>query len=150
MSKEKKALSAKQYLSQLQIIDTKIQQKIEELEHLKSISYCSSGIDYSRERVQTSQTGDSMQKKVCSYVDMSDEINREIDKFVDIKHKITLEIQELTELNFIKILFKVYVQFKTVKIAADEIGISYQYAKEVHKKALAAFEKMHKRLYYLT
>lgn len=147
---EKKKLSAKQYLSQLEIIDTKIQQKIEELEQLKQLMYSTGGIDYGKERVQTSKLGDALQKKVCNVVNMNEEINKEIDEFIDIKHKMTLEIQSLSESNYIKILFKVYVQFKTLKDAAAEIGISYQYARNVHNKALAAFEEKHKELYYLT
>lgn len=147
---EKKKLSAKEYLTQLEIIDTKIQQKIEELEQLKQLMYSTGGIDYGKERVQTSKSGDALQKKVCNVVSMNEEINKEIDEFVDIKHKMTLEIQSLSESNYIKVLFKVYVQFKTLKDAAAEIGISYQYARTVHKKALAAFEEKHKELYYLT
>lgn len=147
---DKKKLSAKKYLSQIEMIDTKIQQKLEELGQLKQMMLNAGGIDYSKERVQTSKTGDALQKQVCNYVAMYQQINEEIDKFVDIKHQITLEIQGLDDSNQMKVLFKVYVQFKNLKEAAAEIGISYPYTRDVHKKALAAFEEKYKNLHYLS
>lgn len=144
-----KKLTAKQYLDQLKVIDTKINQKMEELAALMTSATSTGAIDYSKDRVQTSPQN-AQENRICKYVDLDAEINREIDEFVDIKHRVTKEIQELNVDNYIKILFKVYVQYKTVKDTADEIGMSYQYVRELHKKALKAFEELHPDLRYLT
>ncbi len=144
-----KSLSAKQYLEQLEVIDTKINQKMEELNDLMIQATSTGAIDYSKDRVQTSPKN-AQENKICKYVDLNDEINREIDEFVDIKHQVTKQIQALNVNHYIKVLFKVYVQFKTVKVAADEMGMSYQYVRDLHKKALKAFEKMYPDLKYLT
>lgn len=144
-----KKLTAKQYLDQLRVIDTKINQKMEELADLMTAATSTGAIDYSKDRVQTSPQN-AQENRICKYVDLDAEINREIDEFVDIKHRVTKEIQELNVDYYIKILFKVYVQYKTVKDAANEIGLSYQYVRDIHKKALKAFEELHTDLHYLT
>lgn len=144
-----KKLTAKQYLDQLRVIDTKINQKMEELADLMTAATSTGAIDYSKDRVQTSPQN-AQENRICKYVDLDAEINREIDEFVDIKHRVTKEIQELNVDYYIKILFKVYVQYKTVKDAANEIGLSYQYVRDLHKKSLKAFEELHTDLHYLT
>lgn len=144
-----KKLTAKQYLDQLRVIDTKINQKMEELADLMTAATSTGAIDYSKDRAQTSSQN-AQENRICKYVDLDAEINREIDEFVDIKHRVTKEIQELNVDYYIKILFKVYVQYKTVKDAANEIGLSYQYVRDLHKKALEAFEELHTDLHYLT
>ena len=144
-----KKLTAKQYLDQLRVIDTKINKKMEELADLMTAATSTGAIDYSKDRVQTSPQN-AQENRICKYVDLDAEINREIDEFVDIKHRVTKEIQELNVDYYIKILFKVYVQYKTVKDAANEIGLSYQYVRDLHKKALKAFEELHTDLHYLT
>jgi len=44
----------------------------------------------------------------------------------------------------------VYVQFLALKSVAHEMGKSYQYTRELHKKALTMFEERYKNLDYLT
>ena len=144
-----KKLTAREYLEQLQELDININQDIERLESMKNNACGTGAIDYSKERVQTSPQN-AQENRICKYVDLDAEINREIDEFVDIKHRVTKEIQELNVDYYIKILFKVYVQYKTVKDAANEIGLSYQYVRDLHKKALKAFEELHTDLHYLT
>lgn len=143
------ALSAREYLEQLKVIDTKIDQKVEELDDLMTSATSTGAIDYSKDRVQTSPRN-TQELKICRYVDLNAEINKEIDEFVDIKRKVIKEIQDLNVDHYIKILFKVYVQYKTVKDSAAEMGMSYRYVQEIHKKALIAFEKRYSDLHYLT
>lgn len=61
MGEEKvKGLSAKQYLGQLEIIDTKIRQMEEELAALKTDACGISGIGFGREKVQTCRANDPL------------------------------------------------------------------------------------------
>ena len=52
-------MKAKEYLQQLQRLDTVINQKIKELDDLRLKSQSAGSIDYSKERVQTSPSGDA-------------------------------------------------------------------------------------------
>ena len=144
-----KTLSAKKYLEQLQTFDIYISQDLERLDDMK-INACNiKSIDYSAERVQTSPSGDSLCRQVTNYVTLNEKINAEIDHFVDAKEQIISEIRGLRDKNYIQVLYKVYVQFKTVKQASKEMKKSYNYTVELHNKALAAFEETYKNLTYL-
>ena len=144
-----KTLSAREYLGQLQELDTNINQDLERLDDMKTNACSTRAIDYSAERVQTSPTGDSLCRQVTNYVDFNEQINREIDSFSDAKEQIIKQIRGLHNNYFNQILFKVYVQFKTVKQASKEMKKSYNYTVELHNKALAAFEETYKNLTYL-
>lgn len=149
MSKEKKTLSAKKYLSQLAVIDEAINQDLERLSEMKENTLCTGGIDYSRDRVQTSPVGDRLCSDVTRYTAFNEEINAEIDRFIDAKERIIKEIRELHDVNYIQVLYKVYVQFKTLTMTSREMRRSYNFVLNVHKMALKEFEGMHKDLTYL-
>ncbi|MCI8484701.1 MAG: hypothetical protein HFH41_10220 [Lachnospiraceae bacterium] len=147
---KKKSLSAKKYLEQLQIIDEKITQNLEELELMKLKACSLPGMDYSRERVQTTSSGDGLGNTVVRYTARSQEIDQEIDQLAQAKDKIRRQIQGLNEKNYMQVLFKIYVQYKSIKIAAAEMEKSYSYVVALHKRALEEFEKVYQDLYYLT
>ena len=145
-----KKLTAREYLEQLQELDININQDIERLESMKNNACGTGAIDYSKDRVQTSPSGDALCRQVTNYVSFNKHINQEIDKFSDAKNLIIQQIRGLHNKYYIQVLFKVYVQFKTLKQASKEIGLSYQYVRDLHKKALKAFEKLYSDLHYLT
>lgn len=149
MSEGKKKLSAREYLGQLEELDIKINQELEQLEEMKIGAGGVGAIDYSKDRVQTSPVN-ALEKRVCSYVDFEERLNSHIDNFVDAKEQIIAEIRGLHHKHYINILYKIYVQFKSIREAAGEMKISYSYAVELHKKALKAFSETYKNLYYLT
>ena len=144
-----KTLSAREYLGQLQELDTNINQDLERLDDMKTNACSTGAIDYSAERVQTSPSGDGLCRQVTNYVAFNEKINAEIDRFVDAKEQIISEIRGLRDKNYVQVLYKVYVQFKTVKQASKEMKKSYNYTVELHNKALAAFEETYKNLTYL-
>lgn len=147
---DKKKLTARQYLEQLETIDIKINQHLERLSEMKADATSTGAIDYSKDRVQTSLLGDKLSNDVGRYVDFDAQINAEIDQFVDAKSQIIAEIQGLNVKNYIQVLFKRYVQYKNLKVTASEMNMSYQYVRDLHKKALALFGETYKNLHYLT
>lgn len=147
---DKKVLSAREYLGQLEELDIKINQDLERLEEMKTDACNPGGIDYSRDRVQTSISGDKLGGQVTRYVTLNEYINAEIDRFADAKEQIISEIRGMHHKHYINILYKIYVQFKSIREAAGEMKISYSYAVELHKKALKAFSETYKNLHYLT
>ena len=145
-----KKLTARRYLEQIQEFDIYINQDLERLEEMK-VNACSTGaIDYSKDRVQTSPSGDTLCKQVTNYVAFNDEINAEIDRFSDAKEQIIKQIRGLHNARYSQVLFKVYVQFKSLKVASGEMGMSYQYVRNLHKAALTKFEETYNDLHYLT
>lgn len=140
-------MKAKEYLQQLQRLDTMINQKIKELGGLRLMSQSIGGIDYSKERVQSSPSGDApFVKPVLRMIELEQEINAEIDRFVDEKHEIINQIQALQNPKHIDILYKHYVEFKRLEIVAVEMNFTYQYIVELHGTALKEFQLTHENL----
>lgn len=134
-------MKAKEYLQQLQRLDTVIDQKINEVQDLRVQMQSGGGIDYSKERVQSSPSGGApFVKPICRIIDLEAEINAEIDKFVDEKHKIINQIQGLKNSDYISLLFKRYVEFKSLERICVEMNFSYDYIKHLHGYALKDFE----------
>lgn len=107
-----KTLSAREYLGQLQELDTNINQDLERLDDMKTNACSTGAIDYSAERVQTSPSGDSLCKAVTNYVAFNDEINAEIDRFSDAKEQIIKQIRGLHNARYSQVLFKADVERK--------------------------------------
>ena len=140
-------MKAKEYLQQLQRLDTVIDQKLKELDDLKAMSTSIGSFDYSKDRVQTSPSSDAPYVKTVSrMIDLNEEINREIDVFVDLKHKIINQIQGLANTNYINLLFKRYVEYKRLEVISVEMNYTYQYTKEIHGYALQEFERTYPNL----
>lgn len=95
-------MTAKEYLQQLERADVIIEQKMKEQADLEELSKCVRAIDYGKDRVSSSGTGDApFVNPVLKIVMLEQEINAEIDKYVDLKRKITGEIQSLQDPQFI-------------------------------------------------
>ena len=136
-------MKAKEYLQQLQRLDTVINQKIKEVQALRVQARSTGGLDYSKERVQSSPSGDApFVKPICRIIDLEAEINAEIDRFVDEKHKIINQIQGLKNSDYIRLLFKRYVEFKSLERICVEMNFSYDYIKHLHGYALKDFEEI--------
>ncbi len=135
-------MKAKEYLQQLQRLDVMINQKIKEIDDLRLSAKSVSSLDYSKERVQTSPSGDAPFVKLIGRIaELEAEINAEIDTFVDKKHKIINQIQTLNNSKYIEVLYKKYVEFKRLEVIADEIGYTYQYIVLLHGQALKEFSR---------
>lgn len=132
-------MTADQYLMQIEVLDTMIQQDIEQLEELKVRARGVGAIRYDKDKVQTSPS-DRLCGDVCSIVTMEQRINDEIDQFYDAKQTIIKQIRGIRDPNLIQILYKRYVQYKTLKAIAMEMKIGYTTVLAKHQEALAQFE----------
>ena len=133
-------MTAKEYLQQLERADVIIEQKMKEQADLEERSKCVRAIDYGKDRVSSSGTGDApFVNPVLKIVMLEQEINAEIDKYVDLKRKITGEIQSLQDPQFIKVLFKRYVEYKGFDKIAVELECSERNVYTIHGQALKDF-----------
>ena len=135
-------MSAKQYLLQLQILDMKINQKIEESAQLRSIVQ-GRGMSCDSERVQTSPAN-IQENMIVKYLDIEREIDKMIDDYVDQKDKIINQIHELSDVRYIRILFDRYVpdekgHTKSFEQISVDMNYSYTYVCDLHGQALIAF-----------
>lgn len=135
-----KRLTAKRYLGQLQRLNDSITQKQEERESLLLMASSFGGKGYDDVRVQSSGQPDKMAAKVISAVDLEKEISREIDEFLNKKHTIINQIQAMETDSHAELLYKRYVQYKSLEVISVEMSYTFDWIRHLHGMALQAFE----------
>ena len=133
-------MTPKEYLMQVQRLNVLIDQRIKEVSDLRHHDGIS-GIDYSKERVQTPSSSHETPfvKVVEKIILLKEQINGLINEYADLKNKIIGEIQALSNPVYIQILYKKYVEFKRLEVIAVEMNYSYDYIKHAHGYALQDF-----------
>ena len=87
---------AKEYLQQIKRIDTVIEQKKQELNDLCLMSTSMGSADYSKERVQTSPSGDAPYINAVNHkIDLEDEIQVELQILMNKRCEIINQIQRM-------------------------------------------------------
>lgn len=143
-------MTAKEYLSQLRVLDVKIKQRIEERDELRSM-LLARGISYDGLHVQTSPTN-RLEELVAKYADMENDIDKMIDALYDQKHVIIGQIEQLDDDRYIRILRMHYVPDDSGRTKRlEEISVimqkrngdsySYDHIARLHGEALQAFEQ---------
>ena len=137
-----KQMTAKEYLNQIRLLDLKIRQKIEERDHLKAMAAGNSSPVLSKDKVQTSGSGDKMSRTVDSYVDLEKEIDDLVDRYVDKRDMIINQIHQLNNPRYIRILYLRYVKCCTFEYIAVEMNYTIRGVYKLHGNALQAFQKL--------
>jgi len=135
-------MTAKKYLSELENHSTRLKQKEEQKQMLLAVA-TSVTQRMSSTKVQSNSPVDRVGDTASKLADLEAEIDRDITDFWYKQDLFINQIQMLSDAIQMQVLFKAYVQFKALKTVAHEIGRSYQYTRELHQKALVAFEKIH-------
>jgi hypothetical protein len=134
-------LTAKEYLSQVETLNTKIEQKRAELDMLRGILKNTPELDYSRERISGGHKSEAgFASAIEEIADIEREIVLDTAQLLKARRSIINSIQQLDIDKYVKILFKVYAEGKHIAIVAREMGYSYQYTRTLHAEALAYFE----------
>lgn len=135
-------MRAKEYLSQIELLQVKIDQKRQRARECREMVLSSGGFDYSRERVQTSASGGQIEDQVIRFLELEAEINESLIVLEQRKEQIVGEIHNMSNANHIKILYKRYVECKNLTQVAYEMQYSYDRIRHMHGTALKEFEKM--------
>lgn len=136
-------MQAKQYLKELKRLDTCINQQLQEKAALYTSTIGAARTD--KDRVQTSGSGDMMPELIQRLLDLEAEIDKEIDNFVDQKRKMIQQIQDLRNELYVSLLYRRYVEFKSLEEIAVEMNYTYQHTRRMHGYALAEFQRVHEK-----
>lgn len=142
-------MTVQEYLQQIKVLDTKIQQKQEQYRRLVEQASGSGGISYDKDVVQTSKTGDRLERLIIQYVDLEKVIQEEQLHFEMMKHTIINQVQSLNEDRYMNVLFKRYIEYKSYELIAVEMSYSFDYVKELHRDALNFFKEKFPTLSHL-
>ena len=135
-------MNAKEYLMQIRRIDLSIRQKIKEYELRCKSRVLVSGIDYDKDRVQTSPSNVGFTRESEILADMDADIRKSILDLMDRKDKIIGQIQKIDRIEYAEILFKRYVEYKSFKDIMTEMHLSYYRVCHLHGEALLEFSSV--------
>lgn len=130
------------YLQRIKKMDLCIDQKLRQLEELKTNRINIQATDYAKEKVSCSISNSNFEKS-NKYIDLDRQINNEIDKFYEFKQTVINQIQQLDE-QYIDILYKKYIEYAkypNLETIAVEYHKSYRHISRLHGWALEAFRK---------
>lgn len=135
-------MKAKEYLSQIEIMQVQIEQKRARAAELRELAMCTGGFDYSKERVQTSTEGGKLENDVTRYLELEAEMVEDTYRLNVLKNTIVNQIHTLDDAAHIRLLYKRYVECKRLELVAVEMHYTYQYVREMHGRALQSFQKV--------
>lgn len=133
-------MNAKTYLSQVRLLEIKIRQKKEEYERLRELTMSAGGLDYSKDKVQTGfVSNESLSTSVIRYTELEREIRYDINAFIELRHARINEIHQLEDARDVEILYKRYIEYKSLELIAVEMSFSYEHVRHLHGRALQHF-----------
>ena len=137
-------MTAKEYLGQIKRMNIHIGQRITQLNQMREEMALISGIDYSKDRIQTSPSSGNV--RIEAIIDMESRIMHMVEDELTLKNKIISEIQMLDNALYVDILFRRYVDCLSFERIACDMGYAYNYVCNMHGKALRAFERKYVNL----
>ena len=131
-------MDAKEYLLQVGERKEQILEKEEYIEWLRE-SLGLAGIDYDRDKIQTSADGDKFANTFAKIFKAEEDLKRMKEELVLFSVQVIDMIQKLPEKKHRDILKHVYLDGMKLKECADSVGYSYDYVRELHSEGLKAF-----------
>ena len=122
-------MDIKEYLNQIQRYEKIINNKLEEIEHLKLLATSISASTYGIERVQTSGSQDKIGDTIAKLADNVVELMEKKQKLIDV-------IESVKNPQYYDFLYKRYVEGKKLTVIADEMEYNEEYIKQFHGKAV--------------
>ena len=134
-------IDAKTYLKQVKRLDVCIENKLDELEHLKAmVTKITSTLK--GDVVSGGGNQDKLGDAVSRIVDLENEINQAIDDYVDKKREISAVIEKVQDPDQMRVLYKRYFDGMTWEQIACDIHMTYRNVCYIHGRALQAVDEI--------
>lgn len=128
-------INAKEYLQQIETMDSKINSLLDQLESLRTLATRVTAT-YGGEKVKSSSDPQRMASSVNRIVDLSNEIDDQVDEFIDLKTNVLNSINKMENADYINILYARYFKYETWEQIANELHYSYQWVCVLHGRGL--------------
>ena len=132
--------TAKEFLSQVELCDIHINNKLDELQHLKDIALKMTSTWKDDVISGGSSNQDKLGDTVSRIVDLQVEINQAIDRYVDKKQEICAVVEKIKNPDQLAVIHKRYFEYKTWEQIACEMNYTYRNVCYIHGKALQVVE----------
>lgn len=137
-------MTVKEYLGQLEPYKRKIEIMKNEIEELEWLSDSIKSFNFSTEKVKKSTENSANFTRNVEKIDiLKKEMVNLIVAYAEARNTIINQIHELSDVKSIQILYKKYIETKTLETISYEMNYDYDYVRTLHPKALKEFEKMH-------
>ena len=134
-------LNAKDFLQQIELFDNHINNKLEELERLRSLTLKITS-SLKQDVVSSSGSQDKLGDAVAKIVDLQNEINQSIDLYVDRKREVNSVLEQIKDVDYFKVLSKRYLLYEPWEQIAVEMNYTYRHITRLHGEALQAVQKI--------
>ena len=135
----------RKYLEQIEELDYKIREKLQELEDAKAVAGATGGFDYSKERVKNSPSKDAMADKVVRYVDLESKIQEEGLRYLILKNEIINQIMQISDVRYVNVLVERYINYRSITEIARGLHYSYDWTRHLMSRAISEFAKILER-----
>ena len=132
----------RRYLEQIEELDYKIRDKIQELKDAKALAGATGAIRYDKDRVVSSPSKDPMADSVVRYVDLENKIRAEALRYLILKNTIINQIMQLSDARYINVLVERYINYRTVGEIARRLHYSYDWTRHLMANAINEFKKI--------
>lgn len=132
-------MTAKEYLYQIRLLKTKINNRKNQLAELKEAATSLGSLDMSEDVVQTCKQGSKQEKLVTAYVDLDNRIKSDKVRLERMRNRIIERIHELDDHRYIDVLVGRYVEGLSYDNIAEDTGYDKRHVFRLHKQALRAF-----------
>lgn len=137
----RKKSKAQKYLERVEWIDSIVHNNLIEQKQWQELAL-SITANMGGERVQSSGSKSKMADAVEHCVDAEDYILRSVQRLKAEKREIVSTIEQVDSPTFYNVLFKKYVQYKSLQEIADEYKRSYEWIKSTHGRAVANVQRI--------
>jgi len=134
-------MNPKTYLMQIQKLNTKINQRKQQIVELKSTIYGLKGGSLGEKVSGGAKSEATFVASVERLQAMEKELSAFVIEYVEKKDLIISQIQSMENKNYLNLLYKRYVEGKRLELIAVEMNYSYSHIKKIHGWALVAFKK---------
>jgi hypothetical protein len=137
-----KSLAEKYFQS---ILDKKqhIEDMLDYRKELQERAASIGSVDTSKERVQTSHTTDRVSTMAVELTELDQKIEKEKIELWTVTEDCIEKIRKLRDLNYIRVLHKLYIQFKTHKQVAAETNHHIGWVFKKQEEAIQLFNQVH-------
>lgn len=132
-------MKAKDYLREVRRLEGAITRNQQEKEILYA-KLTGRAISYEGERVQTSGAGDPMADVIAKVIELDHEISEQTVSYFVRLHEIKGQIEQVGNEEFVTLLYKRYIEGKSLEAIAVDMNYTYQHTRRLHGWALQAFE----------
>ena len=132
-------MTPKKYLEQIQILETKINLKKDQILEERARAQSCTAVMF--ERVQTSPCEDSIPNIINKICEFEKDMDNLIDELIDLKRDIIAKLDRMTNPDHIRILDMKYLKGKNLVEVACELNYSYRQVKRKPGWALEEFKQ---------